>query len=78
MEGLKDFIDRYFYEYAMQAQPDNASKRKTDSSTDTDGLTLTDLSSLESINKALEVLGFLHEKIKDLKVSFELTRQRKC
>lgn len=76
MEDLKDFIDRYFYEYAMQDQPDNASKRKTDSSTDTDGLTLTNLSTLGSINKALEALCLFHEKIKDLWVSFELTRQR--
>jgi len=61
----------------MEGPADNPNKRKkTDSATDTQDLLSSEFSVLESINKKLEVLGMLHQEIKDLKVSLEFTYQQ--
>lgn len=77
MEDLEEFIDQYYYECVMEGPADNPNKRKkTDSATDTQDLLSSEFSVLESINKKLEVLGMLHQEIKDLKVSLEFTYQQ--
>ncbi|KAL7380221.1 hypothetical protein ABVT39_013954 [Epinephelus coioides] len=61
----------------MKGPADNPNKRKkTDSASDTQDLLSSEFSVLESINKKLEVLGMLHQEIKDLKVSLEFTYQQ--
>ena len=58
---------------------ENPNKRKKkDSSTDTQDLDTSgiQLSVLESINKKLDVLGILHEEIKELRASLEFTHQQ--
>ncbi|KAL7381660.1 hypothetical protein ABVT39_009000 [Epinephelus coioides] len=68
VEDLEEFIDHYYYECVMEGPADNPNKRKkTDSATDTQDLLSSEFSVLESINKKLEVLGMLHQEIKDLK-----------
>ncbi|KAL7394606.1 hypothetical protein ABVT39_000273 [Epinephelus coioides] len=53
----------------MEGPADNPNKRKkTDSATDTQDLLSSEFSVLESNNKKLEVLGMLHQEIKDLKL----------
>ncbi|KAL7382535.1 hypothetical protein ABVT39_024020 [Epinephelus coioides] len=60
----------------MEGPADNPNKRKkTDSATDTQDLLSSEFSVLESINKKLEVLGMLHQEIKDLKVCKYLKAQ---
>ncbi|KAL7378671.1 hypothetical protein ABVT39_017104 [Epinephelus coioides] len=77
VEDLEEFIDHYYYECVMEGPADNPNKRKkTDSATDTQDLLSSEFSVLESINKKLEVLGMLHQEIKDLKVSLEFTYQQ--
>lgn len=61
--------------------PANPFKRKkTDSSTDTDDLNVSEIkvsvSLLESINNKLDILGMLHQEFKDLKSSLEFTYQQ--
>ncbi|KAL7395549.1 hypothetical protein ABVT39_019103 [Epinephelus coioides] len=68
VEDLEEFIDHYYYECVMEGPADNPNERKkTDSTTDTQDLLSSEFSILESINKKLEVLGMLHQEIKDLK-----------
>ncbi|KAL7390188.1 hypothetical protein ABVT39_016614 [Epinephelus coioides] len=69
VKDLEEFIDHYYYGCVMEGPADNPNKRKkTDSATDTQDLLSSEFSVLESINKKLEVLGMLHQEIKDLKV----------
>ncbi|KAL7384104.1 hypothetical protein ABVT39_024096 [Epinephelus coioides] len=76
VEDLEAFIDHYYYECVMEGPADNPNKRKkTDSATDTQDLLSSEFSVLESINKKLEVLGMLHQEIKDLKVCEYLKAQ---
>lgn len=58
--------------------PNPAKRTKTDSSTDTDNLHTTNIqvSVLESINWKLDILGMLHQKIKDLRSSLEFTHHQ--
>ncbi|KAL7395660.1 hypothetical protein ABVT39_020983 [Epinephelus coioides] len=52
----------------MEGPANNPNKRKkTDSAIDTQDLLSSEFSVLESINRKLEVLGTLHQEIKDLK-----------
>ncbi|KAL7398273.1 hypothetical protein ABVT39_007089 [Epinephelus coioides] len=69
VEDLEEFIDHHYYKCVMEGPADNPNKRKkTDSATDTQELVSSEFSVSESINKKLEVLGMLHQEIKDLKL----------
>lgn len=79
-----EFIDHYYYKYVMEEEntnPDNQTsnlaKRKKNVAY-TNNLNTIDIqvSVLECINKRLDVLGMLHQEIKDLRKNLEFTHQQ--